>query len=624
MLSMPQVHPADLLPAEASLGNADLLSSHILLGCFLREVSAPDQHLEIGGEQLILRLPRTGRALRVGLSRYSAGGAHRLSGQVEQTLDAEPTENVHSPSAHWQDVTLQELGDLLGAELAFRTGQQNEEFTAQLLASRDSLADIAISRPSQLPRNVEQPAADYLDSEQALLAGHPRHPSPKWRSGDPKQWREFSPETRTSFRLHWLAVPEELVLDLGENFDRHAAIEPVLAGLQLPEHHLALPVHPWQYRLLSEGAAGPALSAALASGALRDLGVGGLDFFPTASVRTLYQPEYDFFLKTSLNVRITNCLRKNADYELAGAVELTRVLAAPFASISALHPAFSVLPEPAARSVRLPEHLADASSRHALLEGTGVIVRQGIGSSLKQRERLHLAGTLAAVEPDPAGTQTRLADLAVLAGSRNKQDWARQWWQQYLEHLLPPVIQLWAEHGIVLEPHLQNVLVALGPDQLPTGVVLRDMEGTKLAQHRGSQLLAELSGGVAASARYDEERAWNRVAYCLFVNNLVEVAASLADVCYAEAPNAVQVEEQLWQDAKGIVARISAQLGHPEELQRVLAGAALPAKTNMLLRWGREADRRAGYAPFANPFRGGSEPTGTERERVELLKGGRG
>ena len=72
-----------------------------------------------------------------------------------------------------------------------------------------------------------------------------------------------------------------------------------------------------------------------------DLGPGGSPFTATASVRTLYGA--DAFLKFSLNVRITNCLRKNAAYELTGAVALTRLLAGPFADLARRFPDAAVL-----------------------------------------------------------------------------------------------------------------------------------------------------------------------------------------------------------------------------------------------------------------------------------------
>ena len=36
---------------------------------------------------------------------------------------------------------------------------------------------------------------------------------------------------------------------------------------------------------------------------------------------------------------------------------------------------------------------------------------------------------------------------------------ALNWWKAYLRLLVPPVLSAYFDHGLVLEPHLQNVLI---------------------------------------------------------------------------------------------------------------------------------------------------------------------
>jgi siderophore synthetase component len=578
--------------AGLSVDTADLLTAHTVLGCLVREVAGPGRQTGIVDRYLVVHLPHTGRTLRARLRRASTVAAHRFTGPVQSKRDT-------ASEAAWESCDADALAAMIDAELTLRTGHGNDEFAAQVGASRDALADILRTRPSVAARPVAGAAGAYLDSEQALVAGHPRHPTPKSRSGDPEQWRRYAPEARTAFPLRWLAAPAELVRDhaideLG--FDGHARTLDLLGPV--PQDFLALPVHPWQYALMSaDEVAGPVLRAALAAGALRDLGETGAQFHPTASVRTLYQPESDLFLKTSLNVRITNCLRKNADYELAGAVELTRLLAEPCARVARTCPGFGVLPEPAARTIALPAEFGDERGRHALLEAFGTIVRGGLGENLGGQ--VHLAGALAAEHRDPAGTRTRLADLAA---TTDVAGWALRWWHRYTTLLVPPVLSLWAEHGVVLEPHPQNVLVVLGPDHLPVRVLARDLEGTKLLADRHLDTLAALPVDVARAVAYDDERAWNRIAYCLFVNHLTEFAGALADLVHESAPGMCRFEDRLWSDLGDTVAAVSQTLGHPPRLRALLIGVPLPAKTNLLVRWERQADRQAGYVPFPNPL----------------------
>ncbi|MFC5993696.1 IucA/IucC family protein [Pseudonocardia hispaniensis] len=594
-LSPPEAAPPP--QATAAGPDADLLSAHTLLGVLVREVAGPQRQTRVTGEHLVVRLAHTGLLLRARLRRRSPVTLHRFAPAPVELLTGE----------RWDPVGPERLAGLVGAELTLQTGYRNDEFVSQVSASRDALAEILATRPDVPWRVVGGIAGAYLDSEQALLGGHPRHPTPKWRSGDSGQWRRYAPEARTAFPLRWLSVPAEYVhdhvVDPWAHFDDQACTAFLLDAHRdrVGPDRRAVPVHPWQYRLIeTDPELGPALQAALDCGVLHDLGEIGVPCHPTASVRTLYQPEADRFLKTSLHVRITNCLRKNASYELAGAVALTRLLELPCAEVAGAHPGFAVLAEPAARSVDLPG--LDPGPRHRLLEALGTIVRSGLRDHVRPGERVHLAGTLAAEYPDPAGTGTRLVDLAVRAGTADLAGWAELWWRRYLSLLVAPVLRLWAEHGVVLEPHPQNVLVVVGSDQMPVRVLARDLEGTKLVGERHADALAVLPADVAGAISYDEPRAWNRIAYCLFVNHLAEFAGALTDLAAAAGPGADRFEQRLWEILAEVLAAVSAELGHPPRLRALLAGVPLPAKTNLLVRWERAADRHAGYVPFPHPM----------------------
>ena len=112
-------------------------------------------------------------------------------------------------------------------------------------------------------------------------------------------------------------------------------------------------------------------------------------------------------------------------------------------------------------------------------------------------------------------------------------------------------------------------------------------------------LLDRLPPGVARGLAYDTRRGWDRVAYCLLVNHLAEVAAAIADRC---APG-VAYERELWRRARQVLTEAAAEHGWPPELRAVLAGVPLPGKANLRVRWYRDADRKAGYIPVPNPLR---------------------
>ncbi len=204
----------------------------------------------------------------------------------------------------------------------------------------------------------------YLASEQALVAGHRFHPSPKTRPGH--DWLRYTPEAGARFPLRFLAVRADVLADDGDSsgLDR-------LGGPVPPNGYGVLPAHPWQLRLLADQPCQrQILSEALRRELLIDLGDGDREVVPTSSVRTVYDPVADVFCKFSLNVRITNCVRKSAWYELAGSVALTRLLAPVFAELGRRFPGTVLLGEPGYRTVAL-------ASRDAY-EGLSVIVRDGV------------------------------------------------------------------------------------------------------------------------------------------------------------------------------------------------------------------------------------------------------
>ncbi|MFC4905836.1 IucA/IucC family protein [Actinomadura gamaensis] len=534
-------------------------TSTALLNCLVREVCGPERQLWHRDGRLVMRLPRVGVLLRAGLARPPHGPTFRLVPPFEEHRDGA-----------WIAADWTRLASLIAGELELSTGRANPEFTAQVEGSYRALEAIIAARPER-PADPDADHAGHADpadqashadpadrshddtfieSEQSLVFGHRFHPSPKARQGAPDEWIRYAPEARTSFRPHWLAVPDTLLVEEGDP-GAFAALEPFAA----PPGHRLLPAHPWQLALLQDD---PLLRRAVADGLVRDLGPGPADAFPTSSVRTAYLPDADAFLKFSLDVRITNCVRKNAWYELTGAVELDRMLRPVFEALGA-----TLLAEPAYRSLALADR--------RLFEGFGVLVRQGVRGL---RGRPLLAAALAA----PDG----LADLPAVHAD------PLAWWDAYVSHVAPPVLRAFLEHGVVLEPHLQNVLVCVDDGGMPVQAAFRDLEGTKLVAGRWA--LGHLPARVREAVTYDAHRGWDRVVYCLLINHLTEVAAALADL----RPD---LEPELWRAARPYFA------GDHPRLRALLAGVPVPAKANLRTRWSRSADRAAGYVQVANPLR---------------------
>jgi siderophore synthetase component len=435
-----------------------------------------------------------------------------------------------------------------GASSASGASGENGEFAGQVAASRAAMAEILRARAV-----AEPPADPWLASEQALVFGHPFHPSPKARGGD--GWLRYAPEAHAGFPLRLLGVREDVLAGEGDAtaLDRLG---------EAPPGYRLLPAHPWQLDLLRP-AFGPELV---------DLGPGPA-VVPTSSVRTVYAPEAAACLKFSLDVRITNCVRKNAWYELAGAVELTSRLAPIFDEISRKFPSTRWLPEPGYRSAALGTRL---------LEGLGVIVRTGPWAVCSPGVTPILSGALALEAEDPLRWWAARVARDPIA-----------WWAAYVSVVVPPVLELYFTYGVILEPHLQNVLVGLDASGLPAEAVFRDLEGTKLVA--GRHHLDGVRPRVAEALTYDAERGWARVVYCLLVNHLTEIAATVS-------AGDDELLRELWRTARDVLDDRAEALGRPVPLRDLLAGAPLPAKANLGVRWARAADRTAGYVPIANPL----------------------
>ena len=536
---------------------AELLSCQALLNCLIREVSSPEEQVtadEAG--RLVIRLPRSANVLRARTRRPSAGIGPRLDGWCE-VLDG----------GSWRYCGSAELARLIAAELTLATGIANEEFVAQAGDSHAALAAILRARPVLRTRPVlrarsEGAGPDFVASEQALVAGHRFHPAPKSRQGMPAQWLPYAPEARARFPLRFLGVRADVLAECGDTdvLDR-------LGGPVPPAGYRLLPAHPWQFGLLRSASW---FAGALRAGLITDLGRGSRSVVPTSSVRTVYDPVTDVFCKFSLNVRLTNCVRKSAWYELAGSVLLTSLLA----------PVFRAFPETVL--LREPGYRTAALAARDAYEGLAVIVRDGVAGSLPPGVTPLIAASL--------------TDDARLFDGRDA-GWLAGWWQAYVRLVAAPVLGAYFSHGVVLEPHLQNVLAGVDGSGWPVRAVFRDLEGVKLVTDRHSAFLAGLPDGIARALGYDAGRGWDRVAYCLFVNHLAEIAAAIADRV------GVEFERALWRALRDELTVIAKEHGWPPQLRAVLAGVPLPAKANLRVRWARAADREAGYVPVPNPLR---------------------
>ncbi|MCY0938478.1 IucA/IucC family protein [Streptomyces sp. H34-S4] len=522
---------------------ADTYAAAPLLNCLLREAAEPvppagsgesagsgEPAGSEGGGWCVYRLSGSGRLLRVRAGRR-------------------PERPELRTKAGWHPLTHTELVKLVSDELRQYTGVSNDELPVEIGDSRETIAALLAVRATTTP------AADaYVRSEQALVMGHPHHPAPKARGGGPATgWLPYAPEAHARFPLIFLGLREDQVAQEGGPAAAAAvdSLAEALGGPRPPAGYRLLPAHPWQLDLVGGR---PAVREAFADGRLLTLGTGRVPVWPTASIRTLYVPGAgpagDLFVKFSLDVRITNDVRRLWRHDL---LKLRRTDAAVEAGFAELR-----------RSGSGAAWLSDRGYRTAAFafEELAVLVRDGLEAHAEPGLTPLLAAALAEGYPDSPLAAT--ADPAA-------------WWRAYLRQVVPPVLHLFARHGVVLEAHLQNTLVAVDADGMPAQALFRDAEGVKLLPDLG------------------RDAAWQRLVYCLVVNHLTEVAGALAQ-SHPEAAG------ELWPAARAEFRRFGAAHDLPE-IAGLLAAPALPAKTNLLLRWTRADGGDARYLPLPNPLR---------------------
>lgn len=402
--------------------------------------------------------------------------------------------------------------------------------------SSGDLADLVVRVADSVRRTSafiaerrERPADEedlFLSAEQALVLGHPMHPTAKSREGlSDAEARLYSPELRGSFPLHWLAVSPS-VLAADSAWTERGRPVPAgqltqrLAGAQVPlaDGFTPLPLHPWQAQEIRHR---PRVAALLDAGLLRDLGAHGEPWRPTSSVRTVHRSGAPAMLKLSLGLRITNSRRENLRKELHRGVEVHRLLRGGLSKQwRSAHPGFDI--------VRDPAWLAVDDGDGTPVAGLDVVVRHNpfgptddascVAGLVSPRPRSLPGGQWRSV------MSSRLAEivtrLAVRTG-RSRGAVATEWFLRYLEQVVRPVLWLDGEAGIALEAHQQNTVVLLDPEGWPTGGRYRDNQGYYFRESRRAELDARLPGiGKHSDTFVSDEVADERFAYYLGINNV--------------------------------------------------------------------------------------------------------
>lgn len=596
---------AELIDSEQmAQQEAGRRSMETLLNCYCREIAGPDSQLSVGplfgkndcpvsirlalqytkGQIMHVRLPYTGARLLTVVDGMSITGNFRYQSSFYCKSTGKP----------WALLDWETLAKLLLHEISLKNHQPpNDELMEQI---RDSVAVttavLCATHPDSFSR---KPLQAFIESEQSLIFGHPFHPAPKSRQGvSYEDMLRYSPETRTSFPLHYFAIRREYILQksvLLQSCDQIISTQ-APADLVVDKEFTLIPTHPWQARYLLKHSS---VIAAIQTGKIYDLGQQGEHYYPTSSIRTLFHPENHYFYKCSLNIRITNCVRKNAFYELESALQITKIIREIKPSLERLFPDIRILEEPAFISVDLRQ---DDILAQEVFEGFGLILRQNISGVLAVSTTPLLSGALFGNHIYGEIHIQKLLDEMGLETNNTFEDTAEQWFSHYVSKLMYPVMYCYFSYGVIFEPHLQNVVIGIAKGK-PLQIFLRDFEGVKLLKERyDSGQLDTISQRARESLWYSNDQGWKRVTYCLFVNNFCEAISQIS------AGN-----QKLWNRLWGVVRNhlqvYQSQFGDASSARRInalLNGEPFPGKANLTNRFFKRPDRESEYLHVNNPL----------------------
>ncbi|WEB44063.1 iron transporter [Streptomyces yunnanensis] len=524
----PAVGPDPLDDADA-LRVGDAAAMETLLRAYVRETGID---VPAAGQALLLDLPASQLTLSVPVRYRSATGWHRFG--APRLAAAGDGSSLPADASLVAAALIRETTLGRGAP-----AHHGADAAARVLNSARRTATHIERRRAESPD--DEGPTPFLDSEQALLLGHPFHPAPKSREeASDAELAAYSPELRGSFPLHWFAAHPEIVV--GQSADGRPVAEllrPLAAGLGLPEGMVPVPAHPWQAR---EVLGRPEVAALVDAGLLRPLGAAGPDWYPTSSVRTVQRPDADVMLKLSLGMRITNSRRNNLRSEMRLGVRAAQLLAAgPADWLRAEHPEFGILRDFAWISAGTdgPETGLETAIRDNPFRGGGY----------GRPEGLCVAGLLAERTGPGDGTPPRHRALLCAAVERaagalgvSTAEASARWLERYLDVLAVPLLRLQARYGIALEPHHQNTLVALDATGLPCAGWYRDSQGYYLAESRTADIERLLPGATdGVDLVFEDAFVDERVAYYLGINNLLGLIGAFGALGLADEGDQLRV-----------------------------------------------------------------------------------
>ncbi|PCR88782.1 IucA/IucC family protein [Natrinema ejinorense] len=574
-------------------------TTHSFLNCYCHETGTgqfrPGDETPIDADGIVLHCPleEQGVDLYAPVAHRSPTGRHLFETPVRYRVEGQ----IH-------DCDYLTLATLLTKELELTRGgdADRDELLARVVSSCRAVERFVDARRGD--EALTDPGATFREAEQSLVFGHLMHPTPKSRRGMGRDGPRYAPELGTSFPLHYVSAESAVVSQ--DSTREHSAAEWVESALRddpaVPEAvvdrhvddgRVLIPLHPWQARYLFDRE--PA-QRWLEDGRLESLGPIGREFAPTSSVRTLYAPESPFMVKGSLAVKITNAERTNKRPELDRGVAISELLDTELGdAIDDRFPDFDVIRDPAYLTVETDDGSAESGFEVVLRENPfypdgeqqvtpiAALCQDGItGQSRLER-----------VVRDIANSDGRAVDVVSV-----------DWFDQYLETVVQPVLWLFLDWGLGLEAHQQNTVLKLDDDGYPAHGFYRDNQGYYFPEGAYDRIHDVCPGvGERADTLCPDAVADERIRYYVVLNNAFGVINAFGTAGLVDERRLLGVLRDRLESLQRF-DRPSSSLLDP-----LLESETVPRKANLLTRFrgldeldAPSLDDQSVYASVPNPL----------------------
>ncbi|WP_211227705.1 IucA/IucC family protein [Shimazuella kribbensis] len=421
----------------------------------------------------------------------------------------------------------------------------------------------------------------FIEAEQSLIFGHPMHPTPKSREGlSAIEKHIYSPEEKGKFPLHFFRVHLSIIKEtsslemtttqlLKEEFLHDEELGEEFKNLYLKDDGYAiLPIHPLQANLLLSS---PTVNEWIDQKLLENLGTHGRAYYPTSSIRTMYHPQARFMLKGSLPIKITNSVRVNKLKELERGVEISKLLQTKLGEeLNRKYPTFQIIKDPAFITIQSPNTKEES--------GFELILRENPFPESKDANISLIAGL---GQDSINGGKNRLSTIIHEIAQREQRstaDISLEWFKKYLSISFEPIMWLYHQHGIALEAHQQNSLVAL-ENGYPHRFYYRDNQGYYYCESTISHLQKILpSINEKSQTMCPDHVADERLLYYLFINHLFGLIQAFGNSELIEEKKLLALLRNALFDLP------PAPQTNSKLTQFLLKEAQLPCKANLLTR----------------------------------------